>query len=760
MTRHKNHKLISTVTSKDVLVYLFLIVTTIVVYWPIHSHEFLNYDDDVYVTENAYVQKGLTQKSIAWAFTSTVSGHWHPLTWLSHMTDVHIFGMNPGWHHTVGLLFHILNTLLLFIALNRMTGNLWCSAAVSALFAIHPMHVESVAWIAERKDVLSTFFWMLTMWCYIRYVEQPGKKRYALILISFILGLMAKPMLVTLPIVLLLLDYWPFQRFQFGQSSQGVKQNKAYLHLIWEKLPLFIIVVISSIITIFAGHSGGALRSLVTYSFGVRIENALVSYIKYIAKLFWPSNLAVFYPHHGVSPNWMVGGAFLLLVTISVLAIKLVQRHPFVLIGWLWYLVTLLPVIGLLQMGGQAMADRYSYISYIGLFIIIVWAVSDLLNQWQHKKLAIGMLALVSGIALMATSWLQVGYWKNNLSLFGRALEVTKNNHVAHNNYGSVLLQMGKKDEAFKHFSEAVRIEPNWATSRFNLGNSLKDRGSIKEAIYQYSAAVKINPAFAKAHNNLAFLLAEKNRYAEAIDHYNMALRINPEYVNAYNNLGNALFSIGKPEEAIRNYSEALRWDPNFAEAHQNLGSAYIRLGNIEKAIFHFRKALQIKPNDEVTETNLQKALAIKHEIDADIEKIKKAIEHDPTNHDLHLELGDLFSLKADWGKAAVQYQKALSIQPSSQHALNNLAIAYARQGEYDRALAIFKELVKLQPDYPGTYYNLASVYAIQNEKKESIDWLKQAIARGYQNWDLIKNDPDLENIRSTSEYKELIKDH
>ena len=383
---------------RDVLVCLFLIITTFAVYWQVHNHDFINLDDDLYITENDQVQKGLSRESVVWAFTTTHAANWHPLTWLSHMVDFQLYGLNPKGHHLTNVFFHLLNTLLLFFVLQRMTGALWRSGFVAALFALHPLHVESVAWVAERKDVLSTLFWLLTIWAYTWYVERPRRTRYLLTLLTFTLGLMAKPMLVTLPFVLLLLDYWPLGRFQVGQLDTALSAPgqaslstrsvwSQTLRLIWEKAPFFALAAASSIVTFLVQKGGGAVRPWERFPITIRIANGLVSYVKYMGKMIWPSDLAVFYPHPGASlPIWQAVAAGLLLLSISIAAIRLAKNHPYLAVGWLWYLGTLVPIIGFVQVGGQALADRYTYVSLIGLFIIIAWGVSDIVAKWRYQR--------------------------------------------------------------------------------------------------------------------------------------------------------------------------------------------------------------------------------------------------------------------------------------------------------------------------------------------------------------------------------------
>jgi len=569
------------------LVCLVLILATSAVYWHVTGHDFVNLDDNVYVYENRHVQNGLTVDSMIWAFTTTHAGFRIPLTWLSLMLDFELYGLNAGGYHLTNLLLHIANVLLVFFILKLMTGAPWRSGFVAALFALHPLHVESVAWVTERKDVLSTLFWLLTMWGYLGYVERPGMRRYLLIIVSFTLGLMAKPMLVTLPFVLLLLDYWPLGRFQVGQSADApaapvqvpIKPGQpmsAVLSLVWEKIPLFALVAVSSVVTFLAQKSAGAVAHLETWSIRIRIANGLVSYVKYLGKMIWPHPLAVFYPHPGSSlPMWQAAGAGLLLVTISVMVLRASRRHPYLMVGWLWYLGTLVPVIGLVQVGPQAMADRFTYIPLIGLYIVIAWGVPEIVPRWPHRKLHLATLSTTLFLFLMALTWKQVQYWKNDISLFERTLEVTSNNWLSNNNLGVALDRKGRTDDAIKHYLEALRIKPNHV----------------------------------EAHNNLGVALDGKGRTDDAIKHYLEALRIEPDYAEAHNNLGIAFYRKGRTDDAIKHYLEALRIKPNHVEAHNNLGIAFARKGNIDVALKHFQKALQIDPNFSYARDNLKKAL-------------------------------------------------------------------------------------------------------------------------------------------------------
>jgi Tfp pilus assembly protein PilF len=596
---------------RDILVCLFLVISTLSVYWQVHKYGFVNFDDDIYVSDNRHVQVGLTLESIDWAFTTIRASNWHPLTWLSHMLDCQLYGLNPSGHHLTNLLFHIANSLLLFFVFRKMTGHFWQSAFLASLFALHPLHVESVAWISERKDVLSTFFWMLTMWSYIWYVQHPGIGKYLLVLLFFILGLMSKPMLVTLPFVLLLLDYYPLYRFHKSDGSKNSHQRSIVFRLILEKVPFFVLVLMSSAMTFYAQKHGGAVASLAVIPIQARISNALVSYTSYILKMLYPSKLAVLYPLPGILPWWQITGACFLLLCISFSAIRLVKQSPYFIVGWLWYLGTLVPVIGLVQVGNQSMADRYTYIPLIGIFFIISWGIPEFVQRWRHVKKILPIMALTILFILTVVTFVQVGFWKNSITLFEHALRLTKNNRKAHNNLGLALEEQGLIDEAINHYEKALRISPVYVGAHNNLGNALKEQGLIDEAIKHYEEALRINPDYGKAHYNLGNVLQKQGLIDEAIKHYEEALRINPDYVDAHNNLGLALKEQDLMDEAIKHFEEALRINPDLAEAHNNLGAALFYKGDVDGAIEQFRKALQINPKYVAAKNNLNKLLSM-----------------------------------------------------------------------------------------------------------------------------------------------------
>ncbi|MBN1787785.1 MAG: tetratricopeptide repeat protein [Sedimentisphaerales bacterium] len=579
------------------IISICLIIATFAIYWPVYRHDFVRYDDGTYVIYNTNIHSGLNLKSIRWAFTAGYASNWHPLTWISHTVDYQLFKDAPGGHHIVNVLFHILNTILLFYVLWKMTDTIWASAFVAAAFALHPLHVESVAWVAERKDLLSTFFWILTMWAYTCYVRSLKFKWYLLTLLLFILGLMSKPMLVTVPFVLLLLDYWPLER-KFSQR------------LLIEKIPLLICSAASCVITFISQQRGGATRLIESFSLTTRVENSIVSYITYIMKMFWPSRLAVFYPHPGNTLSTIkVVLCALLLLLISIYFIYKMRRHRFLAVGWLWYLGTMVPVIGLVQVGAQAMADRYTYMTLTGLFIIIAFSAKEFIPKWRNKNIVLGSLAVITLTASTAAAARQVRHWKNDLSLFGHAIQVTENNYVMIDNYAITLITQGQYDQAGRYFSKSLSIKPDSPNVHNNLGNLLMRNNRIKEAEEHFRLAIKYKPDFKEAYYNLYTALREQGRFEEAGGCCAQALSIDPNFVKAYLCLAIISNDMKKYEQAIEYSNKALEIEPANIYAYNCLGIALAGLGRTDEAIQAYRTALQINPGNAASSRLLKNAL-------------------------------------------------------------------------------------------------------------------------------------------------------
>lgn len=619
------------------IICLFLVVATLAVYWQVLDNDFVHYDDDAYVTENLRVQKGVTFDNLTWAATSSLASNWHPLTWISHMIDCQFYGLNPKGHHLTSLLFHVANTLLLLLIFVRMTGALWQSSFVAALFALHPLHVESVAWVAERKDVLSTFFMMLTLWAYLLYVKKGKVWRYLLVVLFFVFGLMSKPMLVTLPFVLLMLDFWPLGRLGLIRDTrnevtgQQADEGPNIFQLLWEKVPFFALAVGSSIVTFIVQERGGAVKLLEMYSIQTRIINAFVAYIEYIVNMIWPVKLVVLYPHPGNSlPIWKGVVTGLVMVLITVLVIRKARKIPYLAVGWFWYIVTLIPVIGIVQVGSQAMADRYTYITLIGLFVIIAWGANDLLSKWLHREKSFGTLAAILLPILIVLTWKQVQYWENSFTLYKHTLKHTSNNFIIYNNLGKVYNDSGKYKEAIEAYKQSTRIAPDYAMAHSNLGVSYNDLGKYKEAIEACRKAIWINPDYAKAYFNLSVAYGESGKYEEAIEACRKAIEIDPDYAMAHSNLGVAYGVLGMYKEAIEKFKQAIEIDPDDVMAHSNLGYAYLSSSMHKEAIEAYKQAIGIEPDSAKAHFGLGYACVLSNDRDSALEQYKMLKSLDP----------------------------------------------------------------------------------------------------------------------------------
>jgi len=631
------------------LISLFLVLATVAVFWQVRNYSYVYLDDHSYVTENPHVQEGLNQKSVAWAFTSTHMGFWIPLTWLSFMLDFELFGLSWGGYHLTNVLLHLANTLLLFLILGRMTQRPWRSAFVAALFALHPLRVESVVWITERKDVLSTLFWMLAMLAYVRYTESSKALHYCFALLAFALGLMAKPILVTLPFVLLLLDCWPLGRLHLrraisGAGSQTRPEGVSVSFLILEKAPFFALALACSVVTYLAHQRAGFIEDPDILPLGARLANAAVAYVGYVSKMFWPKNLAVLYPFLVNSVfSWATVGAAVLLLLVTTAVMLAAGRRPYLLVGWFWYLGTLVPNIGFVQAGAQAMADRFTYVPLIGLFIMIGWGVPDLLRRWSYYRVVSGVAATALILVLMVCSWKQVQYWKDTIALLSHAVQVVEDNYLAHTHLGARLAQRGEIDRAIKHYRAALDIKPDMAGVQNDLGNAFVSQRRFRDAVICYSKALAIQPDYVDAYNNLAVALMHLGKFDEAIlrfkeilrlkpdsamthnnlgialatlgekekaiDHYVMALELDPKYAEAHNNLGRVLAELEKLDEAAAHFAQALEIKPNYIEAHNNMGVTRVLQGRLEEAIYHFKETLRLKPNFDQARINLNSAL-------------------------------------------------------------------------------------------------------------------------------------------------------
>ena len=661
---------------------------TLGVYWSATTHGFVDYDDGDYVTGNSQVQAGLSGSGVQWAFTTGHASNWHPVTWLSHELDASLFGLRAGGHHLTSVLFHCANSVLVFLVLRRLTGASWRSLAVAGLFALHPLHVESVAWISERKDVLSAFFGLMALLWYARYAQfrVPNSESrvspqaaYGLALACFALGLLCKPMLVTLPFVMLLLDWWPLRRVPGAEGQVSGAQFTPHAsritfgRLIVEKIPFLALCLASSVITFLVQRKGGAVSPLEALSVPARVANAVVSYVRYLGKTFWPDDLSVLYPHPGHWPAWQVSGALGLLLLITSAAILGHRRMPFLLVGWFWFVGMLVPVIGLVQVGIQSMSDRYTYLPSLGIFVALVWSAGAVVERWPQLRRPVAVTtALAVGASAVLTT-LQVGIWANSETLFRRAVQVTEKNYLAYNNLGFYLSRQGRMDEAMTNYEASLKINPNYADALNNLGHALAERKQFAAAIGHYRAALRNSPNNVEIHNNLGNALAETGDTEGALAEYRFVLERNPEHADAHNNLGIALAMKGQVNEAIAHFNRALRAKPTDAGAHGNLGNAFAAQRKFDEAIGHYREALRLSPYDAQSRNNLGNVLTELGRLDEAATNYVEALRLKADNPEAHFNYGCVLVRLGRPADAAKHFSDALQLNPAYEAARDQL---------------------------------------------------------------------------------------
>jgi len=661
---------------------LLLLLAVWAVFGQTAGFRFVNYDDQIYVYENPVVQQGLTLKGALWALTYGEIGHWHPLTWLTHMADCQVYGLWAGGHHLTNVALHAAASALLFLALRSMTGALWRSAFVAAVFAVHPLRAESVAWISERKDVLGGVFFMLTLWAYIGYTRRPSRGRGAAVALLYGLGLLSKNMLVTLPFLLLLLDWWPLRRMKGAAEATAGLQSPgiAFWGLVREKVPLFALSFGSCLATDLAPEKIGSMGRV---PLAVRAGNAAVSCVTYLRQLFYPSNLAIpyLYPPGGI-PAWKTGLTLVLLAGLTALVLACRRKCPYLLVGWFWYLGMLVPVSGIVQISYYARADRYTYLPGIGLALAATWAVADWSTGWKYRRAVLGgLMAAVAG-ALIMLGHRQTSYWRDNESLWTRVLACTSGNCVAYNCLGTALAAKGQNDQAIDQYRKALEIKPDYAEPRSNLGLALFNKGEKQEAIAQYREALDISPDFADARNNLGVALFDKGDKAEAIAQYRHALQIKPDYAEARSNLGVALLDKGETEQAIAQFRAALEINPQLGKTRRCLGLALLRKGDFDEAMACFQKAAT-----------------------ASLAPFQK-----------WLNLGDDLSQEGNVDDAIICYQKALKTNPASADACVSLGLAFFHQGQIKEAMGAWQQALEIKPDQAVVQNNLAWLLATTPE--------------------------------------------
>jgi len=674
---------------------LILVIPVLLVYYQVTNHTFISFDDPDYVTANHRVQQGLTPENIVWAFSFSKEGdktYFHPLTWLSHMTDCQLFGLNPAYHHLTNLFFHIVNSFLLFMLLKISTGLPYRSLAVAVLFALHPICVDTVAWVAERKNLLSSFFWFLTMLAYVWHTKKPGIIRYMAVFVLFILGLLSKPMLVTIPCVLLLMDFWPLKRFKPVDIRSAIRDGAG---LIKEKIPLFALSFFWSILSMLSIQRLGVEVPTYSRPMDLRISNAIVSYVNYIGKILWPFDLAIFYPYPRHVPFWEIAFALLVLISISYVVFKKIKESPWLAVGWLWFLGTLVPVLGLTQNGlWPALADRWAYIPSVGIFIMAVWGVVEAINRIKMPPTLSTALAVIAFFVIVPTTWVQVRYWSTNYTLFQHALDVTENNWAANNNLGKFFSKQKMFNKAVHHFKTANAMMPDQPITLTNIGVALSNLGKDKEAAHYYKQAIQLNKNYKTAHYNLGLLYASQGDEELALQYYQNAIQIDPDYEDAHNNMGLLYFNQGQTDNALLHFQKAIQTDTDNAKSHNNLGLLFYKMGETEQSLMHYQKAIQI----------------------------------DPEFAEAHFNLGLLFYHTGNTKKAEEHYNTSIHINPNYAEAYNNLGLLYSDLEKTDEAIHHFQKATQLDPDYDAAYCNMGVVYSNLGQTPDAVSCITKAI--------------------------------
>ena len=828
------------IKNQALLIAVFLCILTLIPYWQVRKYDFVTFDDPLYVTKNEQVKKGLTLESIRSAFSLGIPGergtYWHPLTTLSHTLDVQLFGLDGGVHHLVNLVVHSANVVLLFLVFTLMTRAPVRSGLVALLFALHPVNVDSVAWIAERKNLLSTFFWLLTMLCYYWYTRKLSIVRYGSMVVIFSLGLLSKPMLVSLPFVLLLLDYWPLKRitFETGESLSEKKRKfvellkkkrKQLCRLVLEKIPLLVLSLVSIYVSMLSLRLTRQIGYGVPIPFGLRVENAIVSYIHYLYKMVLPLNLTFFYPFPKEVPFYQVALSALLIGMMTLVVFTMFRRHKYLTVGWLWYLGTLFPVIGLVQGGlWPQIAERWAYVPFIGIFIMVVWGGWELLSPLRFGRIVAAVVSSSVIIVLMIMTYTQTGYWKDNYTFYTRGIEVNSANYIAFTNLGIVFLERKDFDKARDFFEKTLEITSTYPYPYYNLAR-IAETNNPEEAISFYYQALQRDPGYLEAYKSLAKLFLDLDRLEESMQVYeharkiypndkyvlngiasvllksdkpldakeylNQVLQKNPRFAIALNNMGVVHNTLGNTNEAIDQFLAALQADPTYAEAYNNLAILYQQQGRDDEALTHFLEAVRHDPEDEKAHYNLGVLYAKQNNISAAREQFVKAVQINPEHSEAHYGLALCYSRLGTIDLAMFHLRETLRIDPDEVRArqildvlleqtqaisdeitrlsvleeqsprdprlLLNLVVRYKQIGEVGIAMEYLKKIATLLPENHEVYYNMACLSSIQNRIDETLEHLEKAIEKGFSNWELMKTDPDLENVRADARFQGLI---
>ena len=779
----------------------FLFVSLVlVIYVRTFRFDYINYDDQDYVTENLVVQKGITVQGLKWAFSFVDNDltYWHPLAYIAHMVDCQLFGIHPGYHHLSNVFVHTLNVLMFFFACCAMTGAFYRSAFAACLFAVHPMAVDSVVWIAQKKNLLATFFWLTTVLAYAWYAQRTSVRRYACVCLAIAAGLLTKPVMVTIPVVLFILDLWPLGRFERFAVSEGVqkeKKNRTFplKWLIIEKIPFMFLVGLWGITPFIPEHVTAKNISLEAVPLFLRYKNAVVSYAVYVKKYIWPFDLTILYPYPEEVSTLLALGVTVVIIAVSVAALRFIRTIPYAAAGWFVFLICLVPFLGFVQGAvWPAYADRFAYVPYIGIHVAFAWGFHELtehlgLQKWLKASIAGGLI-----IFMAATAFHQTGYWKNNISLYTHALDVTAGNYLAHNNLGVAYDEQGQSDAAKREYGFALAIKPGFSKAHHNLAVNLLKQGDTDTAVYHfmrsiasnpfnpvakynlaaiamgrghmddamgyYQSAISDKPDFSDAYNNLGVLLSARGKKKEAAEHFRHALIYDPGHANALSNLGNELFDAGRYNDAMVCFSRALSLDSKNVRALNDLGVLYAAMGKPAEAESCFKNVMEIEPGNATAQRNLALIAKEKQQFDKKFEMARHDAKRYPKDQRKLMIFGDLCVLKGDIRQAETLFQKVLAMNPVSEEALLSLASMYEKTAQYAKAIVYYTRLAENHELRKAeAYYNIACLFSLENRGDEAVKWLQSAGDAGFNNWKRLKEDTRLDRIRKTKSFQEFI---
>jgi len=731
---------------------LFLVLSTALAYSRLLGNAFINLDDPLQLLSNERVLSGLSWGNVLWSFGP--ESPCSPVTWLAYAAIHATFGLQPWAYHVASLVLHMASAVILYLFLRSSTGEYLKSAFVASLFALHPINVESVAWVAELNNVLSGLFFMLTLGLYAWYARRPGPVRYLVTIATFGLGLLAKPVLMTLPFILLLVDLWPLRRIRVTGDA-----GMSLVRLVGEKVPFMLMALVSIVSTLLTVKEHASFYSTDTVPILLRLSNALVSCMKYLGKLFWPTDLALLYPYPAAVPWWQTAGAGFVMLLMTITALKVMRRRPYVLTGWLWFLGGLVPFLGIVQAGQwPEMADRYAYLTSIGIFLTLAWGIPELAGRLGLPRWVSTAAGVCVILVLMALSWLQVGHWKDSVTLFTHVLSINPGNPVSHNSLANGLNEQGQTQEAISQYHQALQINPSYHDALFNLGLAYQGSGRLEDARRYLEKALKVDSSHPDAHAALGSVLADMGLKEEAVHHLQESLRLNPTSAEALTAMGNILLRAGRFDEAAKHYSLVLQRHPDKPEVLNNLGTAFVGRGDMEQAVSYFEEALRISPDFPDARQNLERARALLHEGEQSLKALLDDLEKRPRDPELLTRVGDHYARHGKAQEALARYSDALSVRPDHVPALFGKALVMVSKQDYEDALEVFLLMRKIQPGNPKIPYNIACLYARQNDVKEAIGWLEETMNKGFRDRKLLIEDPDLGPIRDTEGFKRILR--